>query len=48
VQRHYSPDRLTVPMIRKSGELKQSSWEEAMTLLTNAVAPADKAGGASS
>ncbi len=44
VQRHYSPDRLTVPMIRKSGALKQSSWEEAMTLLTNAAAPGDKAG----
>src|SRR5476651_55377 len=33
VQLHYSPDRLTTPMIRESGSLKPATWDKAMTLL---------------
>ena len=29
----HSPDRLTVPLIRKNGELVESSWDEALTLI---------------
>jgi predicted molibdopterin-dependent oxidoreductase YjgC len=30
-----SPDRLTKPLIRKNGELKESSWDEALDLVAN-------------
>lgn len=29
----HSPDRLTVPLIRKNGELVESTWDEALTLI---------------
>ncbi len=33
VQGHYSPDRLTTPLLRDRGSLRPTSWEEAMVLL---------------
>jgi len=33
LQGHYNPDRLTRPMLRKSGKLVDVSWDEAMHLL---------------
>jgi predicted molibdopterin-dependent oxidoreductase YjgC len=30
-----SPERLTAPLIRKDGELKQASWDEALDLVAN-------------
>jgi len=30
----HSPDRLTKPLIRKNGELKETSWEEALNLIS--------------
>jgi predicted molibdopterin-dependent oxidoreductase YjgC len=30
-----SPERLTTPLIRKDGELKQASWDEALDLVAN-------------
>ena len=33
VQQHYSPDRLTTPMIRENGRLKPATWDQAMALL---------------
>jgi anaerobic selenocysteine-containing dehydrogenase len=44
VQQHYSPDRLTTPMIRKNGSLKAATWEQAMTLLNATLRPSDQAG----
>jgi anaerobic selenocysteine-containing dehydrogenase len=41
VQQHYSPDRLTTPMIRKSGILIPATWEQAMSLLNATLVPAD-------
>lgn len=29
----HSPDRLTAPLIRKDGELREASWDEALTLV---------------
>lgn len=31
----HSPDRLKTPLIRKDGELKEASWEEAMELISS-------------
>jgi len=31
----HAPNRLTTPLIRKNGELAQSSWEEALDLIAN-------------
>jgi len=44
VQQHYSPDRLTQPMIRENGALKPATWEQAMALLNATLAPADRPG----
>lgn len=33
VQGHYSPDRVTKPMVRKGDSLSETSWENATTLL---------------
>ncbi len=44
VQQHWSPDRLTTPMIRENGALVPASWEKAMALLGATVTPADGAG----
>jgi molybdopterin-containing oxidoreductase family iron-sulfur binding subunit len=33
VQQHYSPDRLTTPLIRVDGTLQPASWDKAMELL---------------
>jgi len=33
VQGHYSPDRLTTPLLRDRGSLRPTSWEQAMVLL---------------
>src|SRR5450631_1750746 len=44
VQQHYSPDRLTTPMIRENGSLKPATWEKAMALLNATLAPADRTG----
>lgn len=44
VQQHYSPDRLTQPMIRENGTLKPASWDEAMARLNATLAPADRTG----
>ncbi len=32
-----SPDRITVPMIRKNGKLQESSWDEALNLVADRV-----------
>ncbi len=44
VQQHWSPDRLTAPMIRDNGSLKPATWEKAMTLLNATLASADGGG----
>ena len=44
VQQHWSPDRLTVPMIRENGSLQPATWERAMVLLNATLAPADRTG----
>ncbi len=41
VQAHYSPDRLTTPMIRENGSLKPATWDKAMSLLNAALVPGD-------
>ena len=41
VQVHYSPDRLTKPMIRENGSLKPATWDKAMSLLSAALVPGD-------
>jgi formate dehydrogenase alpha subunit len=33
----HHPDRLTVPLIRKNGELKEASWEEALGLVAEGL-----------
>lgn len=38
VQAHYNPDRLTVPMARAGGVLRETTWEQAMTLLSAQLA----------
>jgi molybdopterin-containing oxidoreductase family iron-sulfur binding subunit len=43
VQQHYSPDRLTTPMIREDGSLKPATWEKAMSLLSATLVPGDRA-----
>jgi len=44
VQQHYSPDRLTTPLVRDHGSLTPTTWEKAMALLNAAIAPADRSG----
>ncbi|MGP0083228.1 MAG: molybdopterin-dependent oxidoreductase [Steroidobacteraceae bacterium] len=44
VQQHYSPDRLTTPMIRDGGSLRPTSWDKAMALLNASLAPAERTG----
>ncbi len=44
VQQHYSPDRLTTPLIRDRDILRPTSWEKAMALLNATLAPADRTG----
>jgi len=44
VQAHWSPDRLTTPMIRENGSLKPATWDKAMALLNATLVPADGAG----
>jgi molybdopterin-containing oxidoreductase family iron-sulfur binding subunit len=44
VQQHYSPDRLTTPLIRENGVLIPATWDQAMSLLNAAVVPADRTG----
>lgn len=44
----HSPERLTKPLIRKDGELKEASWEEALDLVAEKLADIrDKFGGQS-
>jgi len=40
VQQHYSPDRLTQPMLRQNGSLQPTTWEKALALLSAQAAPA--------
>jgi len=40
VQTHFNPDRITSPLMRKSGRLQTVTWEEAMAELTKRVGPA--------
>jgi molybdopterin-containing oxidoreductase family iron-sulfur binding subunit len=44
VQQHWSPDRLTTPMIRENGSLKPATWDKAMSLLSATLVPGDGAG----
>jgi anaerobic selenocysteine-containing dehydrogenase len=44
VQQHYSPDRLTKPMLRENGSLQPTTWEKALALLNSKLAPAAGAG----
>jgi anaerobic selenocysteine-containing dehydrogenase len=44
VQQHYNPDRLTTPMIRESGSLRPTTWEQAMSLLSATLVPGDGSG----
>ncbi len=44
VQQHWSPDRLTTPMIRENGALMPATWEKAMALLKPTLASADQGG----
>ncbi len=44
VQQHWSPDRLTTPMIRESGSLKPATWDKAMALLNATLTSADGPG----
>jgi anaerobic selenocysteine-containing dehydrogenase len=44
VQQHYSPDRLTTPMIRENGSLKAATWDKAMALLNATLTSADGPG----
>jgi len=37
VRRVYSPERITVPMIRKDGEWKQVTWDEALDLIARTM-----------
>ncbi|MEF2229615.1 MAG: molybdopterin-dependent oxidoreductase [Pseudodesulfovibrio sp.] len=37
VRRVYSPERVTVPMIRKSGEWEQATWDEALDLVARTM-----------
>ncbi len=39
VQQHYSPDRLTSPLVREGGALRPASWDKAMALLSAHVTP---------
>ena len=34
----HSPDRLTVPLVRKNGELKESTWDEALEIVSKRLA----------
>jgi molybdopterin-containing oxidoreductase family iron-sulfur binding subunit len=43
VQQHWSPDRLTTPMIRENGSLKPATWDKAMALLNATLVSADGA-----
>ncbi len=44
VQGHYSPDRLTTPLIRDRGSLRPTTWEKAMELLNANLGAAAGAG----
>ncbi len=44
VQQHWSPDRLTTPMIRENGALVPATWEKAMALLGATLTPAGGGG----
>ena len=44
VQGHYSPDRLTTPLLRDRGSLRPTSWEKAMALLNASIARSDHPG----
>ena len=44
VQQHWSPDRLTTPMIRENGVLMPPTWDKAMVLLSATLAPGDRTG----
>lgn len=41
----YSPDRLTVPLIRKNGKFVEATWDEAMNLVADKFAEAIKTHG---
>ena len=41
----HSPDRLKTPLIRKDGELKEASWDEAYTYIAEKLASIKKANG---
>lgn len=42
----FSPERLTQPLVRKNGELKPATWDEALNLITSKFADAKKQHGA--
>ena len=44
VQQHWSPDRLTTPIVRENGALVPATWDKAMALLNATLAPADRTG----
>ena len=44
VQQHWSPDRLTTPMVRENGALVPATWDKAMGLLSATLAPSDRTG----
>jgi len=37
LQAHYNPDRVTQPLLRKKGKLVESSWDEALELISEHV-----------
>ena len=44
----HSPDRLTAPLVRKNGELTESSWDEALEIVSKKLAGIQKEHGPSS
>src|SRR5271165_5946816 len=44
VQQHYSPDRLTTPLIRDRGSLRPATWDKAMEILNANLGTAAGAG----
>lgn len=39
LQNHYNPDRVTAPMIRDGGALKEATWEQALALIEEKTGP---------
>jgi len=45
LQSHYNPDRITMPMMRKSGTLQAVSWDDAMAELSKRIGPSSSVDG---